>query len=101
MKAVHISGVFLLLLSLSTDLYNRFVYLPHVRALENRFMEFNTYMHNEISATQQVVWQIVIITGLSGFMLCRIPVLKKRNQQTLIGILFFLSYILSGLIRNS
>ncbi|MPM09453.1 hypothetical protein SDC9_55770 [bioreactor metagenome] len=100
MKAVSVSGAFLLTLSLSADVYNRLVYLPRISKLESSVSEFYL-LHNEIQSIEDSVTKLILVTGIVGLVLCIFPALKRKNRAALIGILFYLSIVLSGLLQNS
>lgn len=100
MRAVSVSGAFLLTLSLSADVYNRLVYQPRINKLESSFSDFYP-IKNEIQSIQDSVTKLILITGIAGLALCIFPALKKKNRAALIGILFYLSIVVSGLLKNS
>ena len=66
MRALTIPGIFLLLISLASDLYNRFVYVPKISALESKYEGIGYIVHDEVQNAQTLISTIIIITAVTG-----------------------------------
>lgn len=87
MRALTIPGIFLILISLASDLYNRFVYAPKTSALEKKFDSIGYIVHDEVQYAQTLISNIIVITAVAGVVLCIIPVFKMKKGLAAVGIL--------------
>lgn len=101
MRALTIPGVFLLLISLASDLYNRFIYAPKINALEKKYDGIGVIIHDQVQNAQTLINTVIIITAVTGFVLCIIPVLKMKKGLAAVGILCALGAILIGLMKGT
>ncbi|HBG70753.1 MAG: hypothetical protein A2W93_04405 [Bacteroidetes bacterium GWF2_43_63] len=101
MKTLFIPGLFLLLMSLASGLYNRYIYIPKVNAIEKKYDELSFLVHQEMQNTQTLIGNVIIVTAVAGFILCIAPVVKTKISHSVIGILCALGAILLGLMPGA
>jgi len=87
MRALTIPGIFLLMISLASDLYNRFVYAPKINALENKYDGLGYLVHDEVHSAQLLISNVIALTAVAGIVLCIIAFFKMKKSFAAVGIL--------------
>ena len=101
MKALSLSGFLISLLSLAAGLYNQFVCVPRVKALEDKLDDVSLRLWHEAHDMKIMIGEIIIIAGAIGFVLCLIPAIKQKKALAFVGILVALGAILLGLMQGT